>query len=373
MVSMKKDLLYQLSICDVPHIGPVHTKILCEVFGSALEIFRASTAQLETVEGIGSIRARSIKQFRNFNKAEKEMVFIEKYGIQPLFLTDDAYPKRLLNCYDPPPLLFYKGTANLNTSRIVSVVGTRNNSEYGRMVTEKLMKELAALNVLIVSGLAYGIDSIAHKNALLYGAATVGVLGHGLDSIYPSENTQLAKEMVKNGGLLTEFRSKTSPDKHNFPSRNRIVAGISDATIIIESGIKGGSMITADIAGGYNREVFAYPGRTIDSRSAGCNYLIRSNKAVLTTDPVHLTEAMGWENPKQVASAPRQLFLLDLGEHEKKIIELLRMKESLAIGELTLSLGISGNLLASALLNLEMQKVTKSLPGKRYRLLDSNV
>ena len=206
------------------------------------------------------------------------------------------YPKRLLNCYDSPTLLYYKGEADLNSEKIIAVIGTRNHTEYGKQVTEKLIRELTEQNVVVVSGLAYGIDAIAHKAAVKNNLKTVGVLAHGLDQVYPSQHTGLAKEMLQaGGGLLTEFRSKTKPDKHNFPTRNRIVAGMSDATIVIETGIKGGSMITAELANNYNKDVFAYPGSVNDGKSAGCNYLIKNNKAVLLTDAQELIELMNWE------------------------------------------------------------------------------
>lgn len=362
-----QDLLYQLSLCDVPNIGHVHAKLLCEHFGSALDIFRASYSTLERIEGIGKVRASCIKNFRDFNKAEKEIAFIEKYNITTLFFNEANYPKRLMNCYDPPILLFFKGNADLNAPKTISIVGTRNHSEYGKSFTEKLVRELAVRDVLVVSGLAFGIDSIAHKSALKNKTATVGVMGHGLDIIYPSENTGLAREMLKSGGILTEFRSHTKPDKHNFPSRNRIVAGISDATVIVESGIKGGSMITAEIAYGYSRDIFAVPGRVIDSKSAGCNHLIRSNKAILLSEPEQLMETLGWQETKNVSGGKQQQLFPELGEDEKKIIELLRNRESMAIDELR-CVGIAGGDLAAALLNLEVQNLTRSLPGKRYSL-----
>lgn len=363
------DLLYQLSLCEVPNIGHVHAKLLCEHFGSALDIFRAGYSTLERIEGIGRVRAACIKKFRDFHKAEREIAFIEKYGITTLFFNDENYPKRLRNCYDPPILLFFKGNADLNAKKVISIVGTRNNSEYGRSFTEKLVKELSAQSVLIISGLAFGIDSAAHKSALKNDTPTVGVIGHGLDIIYPSENTGLAKEMLKKGGLLTEFKSKTKPDKHNFPSRNRIVAGLSDATVIIESGVKGGSMITAEIAYGYNREIFALPGRTTDSKSAGCNYLIKSSKAMLISEPSQLTDTLGWHQERAVIAKKQTEILVDLSEDEKKIMDILKQRESVAVDELR-CIGISASSLAAALLNLEVQNITRSLPGKRYMLLN---
>ncbi|HJS53194.1 MAG TPA: DNA-processing protein DprA [Chitinophagaceae bacterium] len=282
---MNSELLYQLALTEVPNVGRVHAKILAQELGSAEKIFKAKQHLLEKIEGIGEIRARSIKAFTDFSKAEDEIKFIEKYKIKPLFLTDKSFPQRLLNCYDSPTLLFYKGEANLNASKVISVIGTRNYTEYGKHQTEKLVKELSAQNILVVSGMAFGIDAIAHKASLKNNLPTVGVLGHGLDQIYPPEHSGLAKDMLKQGsGLLTEFRSNTKPDKHNFPTRNRIVAGMSDATIIIETGEKGGSMITAELANGYNKDVFALPGKVTDHKSAGCNFLIRNNKAMLLTD-----------------------------------------------------------------------------------------
>lgn len=267
---MHSELFYQLAVTLVPNIGDVQAKILVQHFGDAQSIFKAKTTALEKLDGIGEVRAHSIKHFNDFHLAEAELLFIEKYKIRTLFLTDDGYPKRLLNCYDSPTLLFYKGTADLNASRIVAVVGTRSNTDYGKAFTETFIKNLADQNVLIISGLAYGIDAVAHKASVKAGLPTVGVVGHGLSKIYPSQHSELAKEMIAaGGGLLSEFFHDTKPDKHNFPLRNRIVAGLSDAVVIVESSVKGGSMITASLADAYNRDVFAVPGRTSDKASAG--------------------------------------------------------------------------------------------------------
>lgn len=365
------DLLYQLALTLVPNIGDVHAKVLVNVFGSAEAIFKASEHQLSKVEGIGLIRAKSIKQFKDFATAEKELAFIEKYKIQTIFLTDEAYPQRLLQCYDSPTLLFYKGTADLNTSKIIAIVGTRSHTEYGRQFTEKLVNDLAQQNILIISGLAYGIDAIAHKAALKNNLSTVGIVGHGLDKIYPAENTHLAKDMVQyNGGLLTEFFSGTKPDKHNFPLRNRIVAGMSDATIVIETNIKGGSMITAKLADAYNRDVFAVPGRTIDKTSSGCNYLIKNNKAILLTSAEDILDVMGWKEKKSKGKSQqqRQLFI-ELTEDEKSIIQLLQEKETVHIDELNIRSGLNSSAAAAAILNLELQGIVTTLPGKMYKLI----
>lgn len=365
---MYSELTYQLSLCQIPYIGYAQAKKLCDTFGCASAIFKAHRKELEKVDLIGDIKARSIKNFKDFPKVEKEIWFIEKYGIKSLFLTSDEYPQRLLNCFDPPTLLFYKGIADLNASKVVSIVGTRSNTEFGKYFTEKLVKTLARLDVIIISGLAFGIDSIAHKCSLKYGIPTIGVMGHGLDTIYPQENTNLAKQMIKEGGLLTEFRSNTKPDKHNFPSRNRIVAGISDATIVVESGLKGGSNITANLAWGYNRDVFAVPGRIIDIKSEGCNRLIRENKAILLDDPEQFIEVMGWNDHEKKKGIFQKEMFVKLTDDEKKIIEVLRKNEYTGIDDLNFKSGLSSSSIAAALLNLEMQGVLKALPGKRFMI-----
>jgi DNA processing protein len=367
--NMHSDLLYQLSLTLVPNIGPVQAKILlqhCE----AEEIFHAKKSFLEKIEGIGPIRAESIKNFNGFYRAEEEIKFIEKYKIKPLFLTDEGYPKRLLNCYDSPTMLFYRGEADLNASKIVAIIGTRSHTDYAKQVTDKLVKELAAQNVTIVSGLAFGVDGIAHKAAIKNGLPTIGVLAHGLNQIYPAEHAGLAKDMIKHdGGLLTEFDSHSKPDKHNFPTRNRIVAGMSDATIVIETSIKGGSMITAELANSYNKDVFAVPGKTTDTKSAGCNYLIKNNKAILFTDGQDILETMGWQekNKKNAAKKQKQLFI-ELTVDEKIITDILKEKETVSIDDINAGSGLSSSAVAAAILNLELQNVVLSLPGKHYRL-----
>lgn len=366
---MVNDLLYQIALTLIPNIGPVQAKILLQHLNPD-EIFKTKISALEKIEGIGSVRAASIKEFNDFSKAEDEILFIEKYNIRPLFISDKNYPQRLLNCYDSPTLLYYKGEADLNASKIIAVIGTRNHTEYGKQVTEKLVRDLATENVIIVSGLAFGIDAIAHKTAIKNNLPTVGILAHGLDQIYPSEHSGLAKDMIRHSGaLLTEFRNKTKPDKHNFPTRNRIVAGMSDATIVIETGIKGGSMITAELANGYNKDVFALPGRTSDIKSAGCNYLIKNNKAILLTDAKELVEIMGWEERNKKSGIKRQKeIFIELSKDEKIIVGILKEKESISIDEINLKSGLSSSAVAAAILNLELQNAVLSLPGKLYQL-----
>lgn len=365
---MPSDLVYRIALTLVPHIGCVQAKILLNRLGDAGAVFNASKTELEKIEGIGAIRAQSIKAFSHFSDAEKELAFIEKYNIQPLFIGDSRYPQRLLNCYDPPTLLYYKGQGDLNSSRIISVIGTRNHSDYGKQVTEKLVRELTAMNVLVISGLAFGIDALAHKAALKNHLPTIAVLGHGLNKIYPQEHTGLAREIISQGGLLTEFRSNAKPDKHNFPIRNRIVAGMADAVVVVETGIKGGSMITADLANGYNKDVFAFPGKTTDNKSSGCNELIKNNKAVLLTDAQQLASLMGWEEKQKSKSKKQKELFVQLTDSEVKIMDILKEKEKVHIDELSIKSGLSSSTVAASVLNLELLNMIISLPGKLYKL-----
>lgn len=364
---MTDELLYQVALTMVPNIGDVFSKTLITQFGSASEVFSASKKQLQQIEGMGKVKIDSLIYFNEFEKAKEEIGFLKKYGIRPLFITDPDYPQRLLNCYDSPVMLYYKGNADLNSEKIAAIVGTRNQSEYGKNMCEKIVEELCAENVLIISGLAFGIDTIAHRAALKSGAQTVGVLAHGLDRVYPAENKNLAKQMISNGGLLTEFQTGVIPDRQNFPSRNRIVAGMSDCVLVVESGIKGGSLITAELANGYNKDVFALPGRTSDSKSEGCNYAIKTNKAALITCGDDILLGMGWKKTKKQVKKQRQLFI-ELTPEEKCIVEILQSQGQQQIDELYLKSKLSGSAVAQALLMLEMQGVVNTLPGKRYEM-----
>jgi DNA processing protein len=365
---MNPNLIYQVALTRVPNIGAVQAKLLIEHFGDAQSIFNAKKKDIAAVEQIGTVRAKSIKDFTEFDSAEKEIAFAEKHEVKMLFITDREYPQRLLHCYDPPTLLYYRGNADLNHSKVISIIGTRNNTDYGKQVTESIIEGLAEKNVMVVSGLAFGIDAIAHKAALHNNLSTIGVLAHGLDTLYPSFHKSLAKEMLVNGGLLTEFQIDTKPDKHNFPKRNRIVAGMADATIVVETASKGGSMITAELAYNYNRDLFAVPGRVTDSKSSGCLKLIQQNKAILLSDAEQLMQVMGWqEQPRPKKKQTLELFI-ELSDDEKILVDLLKEKESLHIDELYLKSNLSSSAVAAAMLNLELQNVIASLPGKMYRL-----
>jgi DNA processing protein len=361
-------LTYEIALGLVPNIGDIHAKALINHFGTAEAIFSARKKELEALEGIGTIRAASIKNFHDFEKAEEEIQFIKKYKITPLFITDMNYPQRLLNCYDSPSMLYYKGNTDLNSSKIVAIVGTRNNNEYGKNICEKLVEELAGEEVIIVSGLAFGIDSIAHRAAIKNEMKTIGVLAHGLDRVYPSQNSSLAKQMITNGGLLTEFRKLTKPDRQNFPSRNRIVAGISDAVIVVETGIKGGSLITAELGNSYNKDVFAFPGRVNDAKSEGCNFLIKNNKAALITSAKDILENMGWKKKNVRSGAKQRELFIELTADERTVVDILQSQKQVHIDELYLKSKLNSSAVAAALLMLEMQGVVASLPGKIYKI-----
>lgn len=365
---MNNDLLYQVALTLIPNIGDVHAKTLLNIYGDAHSVFKAKKKDLEKIEGIGAVRAKCIREFDNFQSSEEELRFIEKYKITTLFLLDKAYPQRLLQCFDSPTLLYYRGNADLNHTRILSVVGTRNNSDYGKALCEHLLKALSGQDLLVVSGLAFGIDTIAHRASLKNGLPTVGILAHGLDMIYPPQNKSLAKQMTEQGGLLTDFISNTSPDKQNFPRRNRIVAGICDALIVIESSKRGGSLITAELANGYNRDVFALPGKTTDTKSEGCNYLIKNNKASLLTCADDLLDMMNWNKKATPMPAMQRQLFIELSPNEKIIIDILQQQPSIHIDQLYFKSGLSSSATASALLTLEMQGVVISLPGKVYKI-----
>lgn len=366
---MPNDLVYQIALTLVPNIGNIHAKALVNIYGDAQSVFKAKKKDLENIDGIGTVRAASIKAYADFQRSEEEMAFIEKYKITPLFITDKNYPQRLLNCYDSPVLLFYRGNTDLNSAKIIAVVGTRNNSEYGKHICEKMIEDLAAENVLIVSGLAFGIDTIAHKAALKNKLPTVGVLAHGLDRIYPNQNKSLAKQMVEQGGLLTEFLSNTNPDKQNFPRRNRIVAGMCDAVVVIETGKKGGSLITAELGNNYNKDVFATPGRIGDSKSEGCNYLIKNNKAALINGADDLLEMMNWKPVEKMAVKKQRELFIELSPDEKTVVDILNQQGAVHIDQLYFKSGLSSSAVAAALLMLEMQGVVASMPGKMYKII----
>lgn len=368
----KNELIYQLALSIIPGIGPVFSKKLLDHFGDAKSIFSATPAALEKITGIGEVRANAISQFDQFPLVEKELAFIEKYGIRCIHFTDRDYPQRLLGFKEAPVLLFYMGNADLNSRRIVSVIGTRNPTEYGKRMAEKFVRELAVCGPLVISGLAYGIDGIAHATALKHSLSTIGILGHGLDHIYPPQHKGLAREMVKHGGLLTNFNAFAEPASFNFPLRNQIVAGMSDALVVVETGLEGGSMLTVSAALRYKKKIFALPGRVTDRTSSGCNKLIQDGNARLLVDASQFSAEMGWDGlvkPGAAALAKAQAWPEEnLSDHEETLLRLLGEKEKSSVDQLSSQVRLSTTAVAMALLNLELKGLVLLLPGKMYRL-----
>ncbi len=366
---MNQQTIYQIALTLVPGIGDISGKRFVEYCGSAEAIFRENRSSLEKINGM---REATIDALCNpdalLRRAEREIVFLEQHKIRPLFYQDSDYPRRLLQCDDGPMMLYYRGNANLNATRTVAIIGTRNVTEYGKENCIQLVKDLVADNVLIISGLAYGVDTIAHRAAVKEGIPTIGVMGNGFQQIYPAANRHLAEEMLSNGGLLTEFMSDTKPDRENFPRRNRIIAGMSDAVIVIESAMKGGSLITVDEANSYNREVFAYPGRVMDLYSQGCNYLIRTNRAHLIENVENLRYVMQWEIPVQPAERQTTLFR-EYTDEERRVMDCFKDNHVVNLDDLIVNTGLTTTKLATLLLNLEFDGILMSLPGKRYRRL----
>jgi DNA processing protein len=365
---MDKDLLYKIGITFIDHVGDVKSKVLISYCGSAEAVFKEKKQNLLKIPDIGAVTAQAIVNQDILHLAEKEIAFIEKNNIRALFYLDKEYPLRLKQCNDCPVVLYYKGNADLNTQRIIAMVGTRNATDYGKKMCDTIVDGLKDSGALIVSGLAYGIDAASHKAALKFGLPTVGVVGHGLDSIYPAEHFNLAQKMLDNGGLLTDFISGTKLAPENFPKRNRIIAGLSDAVIVVESKSAGGAIITADIAFSYSREVFAVPGRTEDTYSQGCNKLIRQNKAGLIQSADDLLDSLGWKDTKKKKKAQVQLFN-DLKPQEEAIVKALQTQGApMHIDDIAIQVNLSPGNLSTHLLTLEFAGILRSLPGKMYSL-----
>ena len=290
-----QDLFSLLALLKVDGVGDILGKKLLHSFGSASDIFKAKNSQLAAVDGIGSVLLKKLKDKTIFEKADRELSFIKNNNIQVSFFQEETYPERLKHCFDAPILLFTAGNLDLKNKKIISIVGTRQITSYGIDFCKKLIEDLAPLDPIIVSGFAYGVDIVAHQAAMDYNLQTIGVLAHGLNQIYPRTHKRYMAKMEENGGFITEFWSDSNPDKEKFVRRNRIVAGMTEATIVIESADKGGSLITANMANEYNRDVFAVPGRVTDKYSQGCNNLIKTQKANVLTNAADLIYMLNWD------------------------------------------------------------------------------
>ncbi len=364
-------LHYKIAITLIPNIGDITGKKLIAYCGGIEAVFKENKKALLKIPGIGLQLVQSIIDNKSnvIKRAEEEVRFIEDKNIKPLFFLDDNYPERLKNCIDGPMMLYFLGNADLNKKRIIAVVGTRNATEYGKELTTNLIQDIVDIDVLVVSGLAYGIDSFAHKAAVQNQVCTVGVLAHGLDRIYPNINRSIADKMLLNGGLVTDFISNTNPDRENFPKRNRIIAGLSDAVIVVEAARKGGALITADIANSYNRDVFAFPGKISDNYSKGCNHYIKTNRAALIESAEDIKYIMGWDDSKECKKPTQKKLFVELTEEEKIIIDLLEKNGDSGIDFLCINSQMSSSKIATALLNLEFNGMVRSMPGKMYQLI----
>jgi DNA processing protein len=369
---MTGDLLkYKIGISLIPGIGSINAKKLIAYTGSVEAVFLEKKKNLLKIPGIGDALAESVVSQNVLAQAEKEIEFLKKYEIDYHFYLDEGYPARLKNCEDGPIILYHKGKINFNQAKVLSIVGTRNATDYGKDCCNKLTDDLKAKNhqVLIVSGLAYGIDICAHRAALRNGFETAAVLGHGLATLYPAVHKATAREITKQGALVTDFVSDTQPDRNSFVKRNRIIAGLADATLVVESGLKGGALITADLANSYNRDVLAIPGRTTDAYSKGCNWLIRSNKAAMVETVEDLEYLLGWDPPGTEKTAVQTELFVDIAPEEKLIVEALRETGELTIDIICMHVDMPMSKVSALLLNLEFSGLVRSLPGKVYRLI----
>ncbi len=362
-------LKYQIATTLIPGVGPVLARNLISYCGGVEAVFREKEKNLLKIPEIGPITAKAIVNHSVFDRAEQECVFIEKNKLKTFFFLEENYPQRLRNCSDAPVILYFKGDADFNQQKVIAIVGTRKASEYGKEICEQLISDLSALDLMVVSGLAYGIDICAHKAAVKNNISTVGVLAHGLDRIYPGAHRSVAEKMLANGGLLTEYITETNPDKENFPTRNRIVAGLSDAVIVIEAAHRGGALITAEIAISYNRDVFAVPGRINDTYSQGCNRLIKTNKAALIESAADLVYILGWETKEKSKPETQRKLFVELTPDENVIMQLLNANTQLDVDTISHMSKMPLSKISMALLNLEFSGILKSLPGKRYQLV----
>ena len=365
---MKEDLLYKIAVTKIAKVGPVTARNLISYCGGVKAIFQSNKKDLLKIPGIGETTIANLHDKKVLFEAERELKFVEANNINPLFFLDKDYPSRLKHFQDSPILLYYKGNADLNAPHIVSIVGTRTPTVRGKAFCEEIVEGLSLYNVLIVSGLAYGIDAIAHQASLENKLATIGVLGHGLSRIYPTKHKRMADQMLDCGGLLTEFSSEVDIEREHFPMRNRIIAGMCDALIVIETAQKGGSMISAHMANNYNKDVFAVPGRLNDKFSQGCNHLIKTHKASLIESAEDIGYVMRWDKKSEVKSVQKSLFV-ELSENERQIVDLLQNEEDLSIDKLSQETQFNSSKMAELMLDLEFKGIVKTLPGKRYILV----
>jgi len=366
------ELLHLLALLKVEGVGDIVAKKLINHCGTAENIFKLKASKLTSIDGIGQNLIKNLKDKSVFVKATNELDFIKKNDIKVCYYQDNNYPERLKHCIDGPVLLFYTGTINWNTRKIISIVGTRQVTSYGAEFCKKLIEDLAPLNPIIVSGFAYGVDIVAHQAAMDNNLQTIGILAHGLNQIYPKTHKRYISKMDKNGGFMTEFWSNSNPEKENFVKRNRIVAGIAEATIVIESSEKGGSLITATMANDYNRDVFAVPGRTSDKLSQGCNNLIKTQRAHLLSSAADVLYILNWEientSKKGTKVIQKQLFI-SLDQEEQQLYDYLHLHGKQQLDVIAIASNFPVFKTASILLNMELKGVVRPLPGKLFEVI----
>ncbi|MEE9437629.1 MAG: DNA-processing protein DprA [Saprospiraceae bacterium] len=360
-------LLHNIALSTVKDIGPKLSKHLISYCGSAEAVFTSSVKQLSKVPGIGPKTIDRIKKANTYHRAEKEIEYLHKTKSQAISFHEKGYPHRLKHYDSSPLVLYYRGNINLNHPRTVAIIGTRKPTDQGKIICDRLVADLESYGIQVISGLAYGIDTCAHKKSVDINIPTIGVMGHGLDLLYPATNKKLSKQMQENGGLLTEFPIGTNPDRENFPMRNRIIASMSDVVVVVESKKRGGSIITAEFANNYNKDVFAFPGRINDESSEGCNRLIKQHKANLLESAADIGYIMRWDELDKPKTVQTKLFI-DLTEEDKEILEIIKEKNHISIDEINYRLKVTPSVLASLLLNLEFKGAIRSLPGKKYAL-----
>jgi len=364
-------LKHKIALGLIPGIGDINARKLVSHVGSVEGVFTEPYQSIIKIPGIGSGLARYICDRSYLEIAEKEAEYVEKNNIRTFFYLDNDYPYRLRQCDDSPVAFFFKGNCDLNAPKILSVVGTRNATMRGKELCDKIISGLAASHpeLIISSGLAYGIDIAAHKAALSKNLLTIGVLGHGFNTIYPSVHRSIAAAMISSGGLITDFLSGELPERNNFIKRNRIIAGISDATLVVESGIKGGALITADIANSYNRDVFAVPGRPDDQWSSGCNNLIKRNKAALVESSEDIEYYLDWKSDKSKMPVQRLLFD-EMADDEKLVFETISKEGEMDIDQICRITGMPVYKLSALLLQMEFRGIIKCYPGNIYRIVN---
>jgi len=363
-----EELKYYIALSFIPGVGDIIAKNIIAYVGSAEGIFNEKKHNLLKIPKVGQILAESITNADTLKRAENEILFIEKHAIKALVFNEEHYPSRLKQCEDSPLVLYVKGNCSINAKKSIAIVGTRNATAGGKDICKQIVADLKAHNALIVSGLAYGIDICAHKNALENQLDTVAVLGHSLDTIYPADHRSIAKEISGHGALITEHCSKTAIEKSNFVTRNRIIAGLTDATIVIESGEKGGALITVEYANAYNRDVFAIPGRITDKYSIGCNNLVKTNKAALISSVKDIEYALNWHSNDVKKKEIQKSLFIELTDDEKNILKILSLEQEINIDIISTRTKLPMNKVSAILLNLEFKGLVKSLPGKRFCL-----